>query len=400
MLTRKKINNIVQWAVLWGICLGRYTEVSCIVLVLLLCRKKYGCPHILLLLATLLLHFLITDVFTGYEWNKFLQQFCIVSIMAIGYYHFFHNYVSSIPGIWNKYIKISLWMCYIGYLQYGLFLLVGHDYIGSLFSYQYMSKFGYRMQGIFMEPGNFAAFITPAVAYCWLYKEGAEIKKKQLFIMTCALLLSFTTIGYFSLFVIFVYTFRKAILRYFWVSFVPIAMFIAFVINFNVNKERTGYQLIDGMLMKFSNTYNALSNISPKYFERKLDLSSYAIISNLWVADNAPCRLIGTGLGTHEINYKKVYTYSKHNFHGLNKDDAYSLFTRIYSEFGYLGIALILIVIIKLFNRKNSINVALSFLIMSLLIRGGHYFQYGVIFFAYCYYYTGYQKRLINPNAK
>lgn len=310
--------------------------------------------------------------------------------MTLGYYQFFHNYVPSIEGLWNKYLKISLWMCYIGYLQYGVFLLSGHDYIGGFVRFQSGTPFT-RMHGILQEPGNFAAFLTPAVAFCWLNRFEKSIKKKTILIMTLALLLSFSTIGYFSLFTIFIYVFWKRILKYCWLTLIPIMMFVTYVVNFTANDEETGYSKIDAMMMKFSNTYNALSNIKPEHFEH-LDLSSYAIISNLWVANNAPCRITGTGLGTHEYNYEKVYPDTGFNAYGLNKSEAYSLFTRIYSEFGYLGIIMLFVFIFKLFNGKNHINVALAFLLLSLLIRGGHYFMYGVIFFVYCYYYTRQRK--------
>lgn len=400
MSTRKlKINDKIQWLVLWCMCLGRYVEPICIILLLILCRRKYSCPHICFFLMVLFVHFIIANLITDYPWSKFIQQFTIVSLMTLGYYQFFHNYVPSIQGLWNKYLKISLWMCYIGYLQYGMFLLLGHDYIGEFVSYQYMTENTARMQGIFIEPGNFAAFITPAVAYCWLNRHEKGMNKKSLYLMTLALLLTFTTIGYFSLFIIFVYIFRKTILKYCWLTIIPLLMFVTYVINFKTADENAGNNKFDAMLMKFSNTYNSLSYIKPEHFEL-LDLSSYAILSNLWVADNAPCRLIGTGLGTHEVNYKKEYPDTGFHHYGLNSTDAYSLFTRIYSEFGYLGIAFLFVWIIKRFNCKNNINIALAFLLLSLLIRGGHYFQYGVIFFVYCYYYSGKRKLSIASKSK
>lgn len=399
MLTRKqKLNDRIQWIVLWGICLGRFVEPICIILILLFCRKKYNSPRICLFLILLFVHFVIADFITDYPWAKFLQQFTVISLMTLGYYQFFHNYVPFIQELWNKYMKISLWMCYIGYLQYGVFLLLGHDYIGGLARFQLETQFT-RMHGILLEPGNFAAFITPAVAYCWLNRHEKDMKKKSLYLMTLAMLLTFTTIGYFSLFIIFVYIFRKTILKYCWLTIIPLLMFVTYVINFKTADENAGNNKFDTMLMKFSYTYNALSNIKPEHFE-SLNLSSYAIISNLWVANNAPCRLIGTGLGTHEINYESVYPDTGSNVYGLNKTDAYSLFTRIYSEFGYIGIIMLFVFIFKLFNGKNHINVALAFMLLSLLIRGGHYFIYGVIFFVYCYYYTGQRKTIILKSPK
>ena len=93
------------------------------------------------------------------------------------------------------------------------------------------------------------------------------------------------------------------------------------------------------------------------------------------------------GLGTHEINYEMEY---QSNFfqYGLNQTDAYSLFTRLYSEFGVIGIFLVIYLLFKYRNTNNPINIAILIVFISYFIRGGHYFIYGVVFYAYLFYYT------------
>ena len=90
-------------------------------------------------------------------------------------------------------------------------------------------------------------------------------------------------------------------------------------------------------------------------------MSSYATMVNVWVALNAPNRIMGTGLGTHELNYYREYK-SDYIFYGLNAQDGYSLLNRLYSEFGVLGLILCLWVIYRNYNLNNIINISVFFL--------------------------------------
>ena len=119
----------------------------------------------------------------------------------------------------------------------------------------------------------------------------------------------------------------------------------------------------------------------------KLNISSYALLSNLYVATISPSRFLGTGLGTHEQNYNLSYRSSFYEY-GLNKKDAYSILIRIFSEFGYIGIILLFLFLIKYFNMKNPINIACLFTIIQYMIRGGHYTLYGTVFIFFLYFYS------------
>lgn len=398
MQTKSTFNDYVQWAVLLGIVLGKYVEVAIGILLLLFCRKKYNCPKVWLLSLFLLLHFYVTDLITGYPSIKFWQQFLAIVSLLFGYYQFYHNYVPSLDALWKKYLKIVLFVCCIGYIQYIIFLGTGNDYIGHLFSQQEIVENRARMTSVFLEPGNFAAFIVPAVAYCFFDKENSYYSKKEKIVVLLALFLSFTTIGYFMLVLVLCYSYRRILLKYIWFFAFPLVLFFGFLINYSLTGQKTDNPYLDGMLTKFSNSYQMLGNVSYDDLALSGDLSTFAIFSNLWVAQEAPCRLSGTGLGTHEYNYAQIYRYDGSNWYGINNTDAYSLFTRIYSEFGYVGIILGIVFLYRYRNFNDPKNVALLFYFISLLIRGGFYFMYGVIFFFYFYYYTREKCRHLKVN--
>lgn len=388
VLREYSLNDKVQWLVLTSICLGRYVEVICMILLFLFCRNKVMNKKILFFFFLLTCHFFITSIFIGYPCDKFLQQVSLLILISSGYFVFFNNYIESIDELWKKYLKICLIMCYIGYLQFGLFLLTGNDYISDILGNQQMGENRLRMLGIFYEPGYFAAFLVPAMAYRILNWSADDNNKRHTVILTVAVLLSFTTIGYFMLALILFYKFRKYILRYLVILIFGIFSVVGYIVNYSANDEKVDSSEINSILTKFSETVEVFrEEIEPAYFENGVNASTYAIISNFWVADHAPCRLTGTGLGTHEISYESLYK-SDCNFYGLNKSDAYSLFIRLLSEFGYIGLLFALLFIIKNYNGLNSINVSVLFIFISMLIRGGHYFLYGVIFFLFVYIYT------------
>ena len=162
-------------------------------------------------------------------------------------------------------------------------------------------------------------------------------------------------------------------------------MFALFILNYSTESQDMNSSW-KAMVIKTSESINAFSDFEPEYFE-VLNFSTYALLTNLWVANEAPCRLTGTGLGTHEINYEMGYQ-SDFVFYGLNKTDAYSLFTRLYSEFGIIGVFLVVYLLLKYRNIDNPINVAILVVFIAYFIRGGYYFIYGVVFYAYLFYYT------------
>ena len=89
-----------------------------------------------------------------------------------------------------------------------------------------------------------------------------------------------------------------------------------------------------------------------------------------------------------DFNFSAEEYQSNFFQYGLNQTDAYSLFTRLYSEFGVIGIFLVIYLLFKYRNTNNPINIAILIVFISYFIRGGHYFIYGVVFYAYLFYYT------------
>ena len=383
MVFGKKI-DCIQWLLLISISLGRYVEVAFLFLLLFSCRW-YKFKKIAIFFSLLLIHFAITNYFVGYPIGKFVQQFVVLLLLVVSYYQFFRNYVPDIEKLWDKYVRLCVYLSYFGLVQFIVYFLTNVDisfwtsFIGDA------SQQSYRLRAYLLEPGYFATFIIPAVSYCFLQENYWRQHKSQVVVLVTALLLTFATIGYFVMCFFLLYRYRRMLLKYCYFFVVPVILFFLYIFNYSAREEG-----MEGswraMIAKTSESINAFGDFEPEYFE-VLNQSTYALLTNLWVASEAPSRLTGTGLGTHEVSYGMEYQ-SDFQFYGLNQMDAYSLFTRLYSEFGLIGVLLVIYLLFRYRNSKDPINIAMLVVFISYFVRGGHYFLYGVIFYAYLFYYT------------
>lgn len=125
---------------------------------------------------------------------------------------------------------------------------------------------------------------------------------------------------------------------------------------------------------------------------RQLNASTYAILDKSVCGRNRHLLvLFGTGLGTHHINYEKIYPSrsTTYRLYGLNANDAYSLSIRVFSELGILGLFLLFVFMYKNFNSLSLFSfMAMSYLVNA-CITGGHYTANGGMLFFVFFYFAG-----------
>lgn len=180
---------------------------------------------------------------------------------------------------------------------------------------------------------------------------------------------------------------------------------VCFVCYLFVNIVQTDHEEKKGALnhifMRIGDTYKVIINMNENELADILAFSGNAstsvIATNMYIGFYAPSRLFGTGIGTNAQNYAKIVDSEK-SFE-LNADDGYSLFNRILSELGIVGLSLYLFFVYKHFNKRNMINICFFFMIMGLFMRGGNYMLYGTIFIHFMYYYTS-KFNLSLPNGQ
>ena len=145
--------------------------------------------------------------------------------------------------------------------------------------------------------------------------------------------------------------------------------------------------------------------------------SSFVLYNNLHIAKEniIDYPLFGTGLGSHETAFKKhtlTKTVIKYDFE-FNIKDGNSLFVRLCTETGLIGLFFVFILIFKGFIYKvkyddedlrlNSIiSQALFILLILVLIRQGNYMLNGLplMFLIYYYNFKQYEEKILKIESQ
>lgn len=395
--------NASQWMVLTGIILGIYFEIILVIVVVLLIWKdkaKISIPFKPTLILILILSISILNIIlNSYSFTKFIQQCLLISVAIIGYAVFFSYNKNHLDSLFYKYMTIMHFICILGLLQFVICLIFQVDifpftldgYIQNPPSHRIM-----RIHSILAEAGNLGTILTPAIVTIICKDNYFKKNKRQSIIIFTTFFLTLATISFAILALVLIYHLYQKFnfLRYIYLFSLIIIVPIAFGAMKSNIEVATGldnqdfFNVIQYKLVQSTSIFE--SNDIDDY--ESLNASSFAALSNFWVAKNAPSRVIGTGLGTHEESYQRVYPNTNYYLHGLNSQDGYSLFNRIFSEFGFIGIFIYILFILKNTNNKNIINLSCIFYIITIFLRGGHYTQYGVVFFHFILIYSSKRK--------
>lgn len=338
-------------------------------------NKKVG-----LLLIYIFISSIIVIVMYEYKFNKMLQQMIAITIIMLSYWTFFLKY--EVVKIWNKYLKMCKLFCLIGIIQW----IIYYFFNINIFQRKYFFwgiKNNYILQnGILYfssmsgEPGNYAQVVMPAVFY--LIEESLKSKKVKIqdLIFVISYICTFTAIAFmgfilYAFFKIILLIKNKEIKKIFYGVGTLIVMLPAIIKVFNI-----------GMIkIKIFETFNYILNLM--YVDlNSVNLSTFALFSNLRAAMLSKHYIFGNGLGTIQQVYYKYLVNENYFFYGINSEDGYSMAVRIFTEFGLIGY-----ILIKNFfyDRKNfklsTINFSAMIGIVSYLIRWGSYYTFGAILF-------------------
>lgn len=403
----KQISNNLIYILFIGLFLGRYTEMFSLIFVTLcviLYRRAFFSiyPKLLLFLSFLFFSSFFLIHIQGYDKSKFIQQFILISIFILLYYQLFSLWKGDLSRVFCCYTNLSYLIAILGLIQVVIWFFILVDIFpysidGGRYQHLPSGRF-LKARSIIMEPGFLALILIPVIIYYFERKDklGGKERKKFYIILLCYIL-TFSAAAYIVLFIYFIYRIyykynkQKYIILIAFIFLIPAVFGI--MSSFVEGKEYSDKDAIGFAMRKIVETSVVFEADSPEFLE-VLNPSSYATTTNLWVAMKAPSRAVGTGLGSHEFNYNNLYPPSNAPIWGLNSEDGYSLFIRLLSEFGIVGVFLYFLFLIKFYNKNNVLNVSSLFFILYSLLRGGNYLLYGVIFFHFLYIYTS--KRYIN----
>ena len=400
----KSWRDVVQWAMVLGIVTERYVE--CLLIICLSAflflreRTFYLSKKSILFLVTIFLVSVVNIRLVDYPLSKLIQQMFFISIFTISYGNLFHIVVSDTGELFRKYLRVMVWVAWGAILQFVVWAITKFDIFAFIYGVERFREEAFRLHSIIDEPGFMVSLMLPAVVALVFSREIREyIGFLGGFAILFAYVFSFATIGYFMLGLIFIVWIIRFLVS---LSVKKILFFTALIaitigcVEILINDQEDKYYLKTKIVDTFENIFSD----DPYDFE-SLNSSTYALLSNLWVARNAPHRFMGTGLGTHQYNYefseylpseKVIATIGKDE---LNATDAYSIGVRVFSEFGWVGLVAIILWFIKFLYPRNIVNLGVAFYLVAMFLRGGHYFRYGFVFFIFLYIYSSARKELL-----
>lgn len=395
-----------------------------IIILLFFFIAKYRFPRELLYLLIPLLVAGILNIIIGNDTTaNFFKIFVNLAINILFYRYVCEYYDYDVNKMFRMYLQGSYVVCILGLIQFVSYIVhfePGYNWRVFLplnkWDYHVGGIFGIRINSTFTEPSYFGSSIAPAffiAAYELFFKREVFLNRTKCLVIIAAYLLTFSSLAYIGIFItLLLLALNFGALRYFFLA-IPVAVIMFSVAYSNVRDFRVR---IDGIKALF------LEGIVEKELSGKMTSgtrmlrvsrvltkihgSSFVLYNNTYVAKEnfKQNPLFGSGLGSHEIAFQKYnLNYMLGGIYEFNAPDANSMFLRIMSELGIMGVLFIFLYIFKFYVSKNLsveedesywlISNAILVIILTQLLRQGNYTFNGFIFFGFMYYFNRFNYR-------
>ena len=349
--------------------------------ILLFKNKKITLNRFLItFFAFIFIHSSIAYLLIGIPLNFMLSQILGIAVSSTYFYNVLKLFTKE--EIFELYAKYSLFAAIIGFLGFflGVNLNVNTDP---------------RFSSFLTEPAHYAIVVLPA---CYFF-----LKRKQYIsfaIIFISLLFTESSIAYIGCALMFILPNINLTRIKYAVGIIPFVLAIFYIVYSNNEKIKT----------RFDDTYDSLKVLETGKFDVRTNISTYALLSNFYIAkENFIEHPLGSGIGSHYYmyhhRYKKFMRTPKYLYtlklDDINSKDAASLFIRLLSEFGIIGILVTLFIIflvIKSFQDKSLIvEQGIGIYVLLKLFRDGHYFPPELFFFLIIFYFS-YTKSFLFKN--
>lgn len=324
----------------------------------------------------------------------FLKQITGIFLTGLAYYMLIRRNRYDLHKLFRIYMRFAVVIAVIGLFQeisYLAHFKPGYDYTYFLnkFCVSGTSWKMVRVSSILPEPAHFGAAMTPAifVSILNIIRNGRFYIGRPLsvFILLVSLL-SFSLLTYMGI----ALSLLLIILNY--KNFRLLCAGLALLISFSF----FSYTYVPTIRERIIATARVLQGKVPL---QGCNLSTFAIVSNAIVAYKSFTGnpLLGSGLGSHPVSYDKYISSivdTKQQVYLLCKGDAGSMFLRLVSETGLLGLMGVFYFIRRFYVSRSHdmslwvISNSIFCLFIITLIRMGHYFYNGFFFFIWLYYFS------------
>lgn len=298
-----------------------------------------------------------------------------ISFFAGFFLIFFANSPMDAKGLFETYVRVAVWIALLGL---------------PILAYTGLTADFWRLQSVFAEPAHYATAMTPATAYALA---TARKSPGRAAILGGAMLLTMSLTGFIGLGLSLAFVVGRR-----WYARIGLALFGTVLLL-------GAYTASPEIRMRIDDTAKVASTAD----FGGANLSTYALLSNLYVAWSAfsDSPIVGGGLGSHKFSHDRYIG----KLEGLeafeevleqNKHDANSLFARILSEQGLIGIFLVLLFIWRFRKAADPQNQVITssiqvYFILK-MIRDGHYFTPEFFFVNYLYFYISSPRLLGNTH--
>ncbi|HKC69809.1 MAG TPA: O-antigen ligase family protein [Bacteroidia bacterium] len=359
--------------------------------------NRYGLPRAPFQIILLPLFIGVFQVMMGNnEWFLSLKIFLGVLLSTIFYYYVIQHYEMNIEKMFSMYLKWAYWSAIIAIIQYISFKIhffpgYNYEWLFNKWSVVSSGEGLIRINSIYMEPSQLGIMLGPAAFVAVLNiirKQQYEYKKYQNFIILIAIYISKSSTGYVGLFcVIMIIGLNLGYISYL-LLFLLVGITAAVGLYNSVEEFKSRVDAALGLW------------VDQNFDIKNVNTSSFVQYNNAHIAYNnfKEHPFFGTGLGSHSVAFEKYsYTRSVVKIKGFdnNSADANSLFLRLMSETGLMGIIFIFVIITRCFvgndgidNKYWIISGSVLILILLYLFRQGNYFVNGFPFFVWLYYYN------------
>lgn len=359
-------NFIIDWKLLYLIIFVNY---------FLIIKYKTLRVHkaFLIVVASLFAHAILCYTIIQIPPNYFISQLLGITITGLYFYNFF--LVAELSKVTKLYLSLSFYIAILGLIFYFL----------KLNPFAYFDN-EFRLMSIFKEPAHFVVVILPA---CYFFLRSKLFLK--FFVLFISIILSESSLGYIGCGMMFIFPFFN--LKKF--KYLLVAVPLVLTVFFYTYKNFESFQ------MRVDDSMDNLTVLKNGKFDESTNLSSYVMLTNLYIAkQNIIEHPLGSGIGSHHYMFTTRYHKTMRPPNYINKlghkfdnsFDANSLFTRISSEFGIIGIICVIFFLIRSFNLSfsNSNFILQGILIYFLLklFRDGTYFPPELFFFIWMFYFT------------
>lgn len=367
--------------------------------------RKINFPRNFLYILAVIFFFSLINIFQGNDSVARLFKVTFGFILnGLTYYLLIRINGYKVDGLFRIYLRIACVVALIGIFQEISYLVgfeSGYDYRPFIprIVLSYVEPGILRVTSIIQEPAHYGAVLAPAMFVSILNimrKENYFISKKMSYLIVASVLLTFSFVAYVGIIVAFI----LIMLNYRRFRLICMSAIILFVFMF------ISYRYIPSIQKRADQTVAVINGGIPL---DAVNLSTFSFCSNGLVALKSFMHnpLFGAGIGSHPLSYDKyisqIVDQNLNKNPPINREDANSLFFRIISETGLLGVFSFLYFIFRFYVSKRRdgyywiISNSIVCLFVLNLLRQGNYFYGGFIFFVWVYYFTS--KNISGANA-